>query len=388
MSNLDFTRPFLDYYRKYKISPVSQDISNLSKHFDRRDSLYRHLGIPPKLIRGKSVIEFGPGSGHNSIFTCSLEPARYVLVDGNPTGLLSVKKFMAQFGSDRTRIQCVESLIEEYEDDLKYDLVLCEGVLSRQKNPVALLMHIGKLVAPGGLLVITCVDSVSLFSEFLRKIMGDAIVADLKSLKDKVEKLLPLFKPHLDTLIGMSRPHSDWIIDNILQPLLVEKVFSVPEAIEAVSPDFDVYNFSPNFVTDWRWYKDIWGEEKYFNKLAVEHYYRNVQNFIDYRFVMPERSKDLNSKLINVCNELPEIAKRFQDSKDPNLLFNVVQLAKRTKMLTSEFSPKTAEAIEDYICSIQHYIDKGCFIETKKCASWFGRGMQYLSFIKAVDHQI
>mgnify|MGYP006176012067 CR=1 FL=1 len=48
----------------------------------RRDSLYRVLGLPPSFVRGRSVIEFGPGSGHNALFTASLAPARYVLVDG------------------------------------------------------------------------------------------------------------------------------------------------------------------------------------------------------------------------------------------------------------------------------------------------------------------
>ena len=30
---------FVDFYNKHDISPVSQDISDLEKHFQRRDSL-------------------------------------------------------------------------------------------------------------------------------------------------------------------------------------------------------------------------------------------------------------------------------------------------------------------------------------------------------------
>jgi len=80
-------RPFIDFYRRHGISPVSQNISNLKKHLERRKALYRHLGIPPTLVKDRTVIEFGPGNGHNAIYTTSLNPSRYVLVDGNPTGL-------------------------------------------------------------------------------------------------------------------------------------------------------------------------------------------------------------------------------------------------------------------------------------------------------------
>lgn len=35
----------LEFYKKNKISPVRQDISDLSRHLDRRGSLYRYLGL-------------------------------------------------------------------------------------------------------------------------------------------------------------------------------------------------------------------------------------------------------------------------------------------------------------------------------------------------------
>ena len=80
-------RPFLDYYGANAISPVNQDLSDLALHLERRESLYLALGIVPAFVAGRSVIEFGPGSGHNAIYTSSLRPRRYVLVDANAVGL-------------------------------------------------------------------------------------------------------------------------------------------------------------------------------------------------------------------------------------------------------------------------------------------------------------
>ena len=78
---------FVDFYTKHDISPVQQDISSLEKHFQRRESLYKILGIIPVFLKGKKIIEFGPGSGHNAIYTATLNPGQYVLVDGNKRGI-------------------------------------------------------------------------------------------------------------------------------------------------------------------------------------------------------------------------------------------------------------------------------------------------------------
>ena len=42
------------------ISPVRQDITDLETHFTRRAGLYRHLGLLPGFLKGRSAIEIGP----------------------------------------------------------------------------------------------------------------------------------------------------------------------------------------------------------------------------------------------------------------------------------------------------------------------------------------
>ena len=83
----------VEFYTRHKISPVRQDITDLRVHFERRASLYRHLGILPMAIAGRTVLEIGPGSGHNSLYTASLRPSRYVLVEANRTGGDDIERF-------------------------------------------------------------------------------------------------------------------------------------------------------------------------------------------------------------------------------------------------------------------------------------------------------
>ena len=47
----------LEYYVREGISPVHQDISDLKKHFQTRESLYRLLGLIPSFFKGKDIID-------------------------------------------------------------------------------------------------------------------------------------------------------------------------------------------------------------------------------------------------------------------------------------------------------------------------------------------
>ncbi|MBZ0188575.1 MAG: class I SAM-dependent methyltransferase, partial [Candidatus Obscuribacterales bacterium] len=207
--------PFVTYYSENNISPVAQDVSDIRKHMERRDSLYRHLGIPSNLVRDKSIIEFGPGSGHNSIHTLHLNPRRYVLVEGNPSGLDSVKELLTPLAGS-AQVEFVQSLIEDYRSAQKFDIVLCEGVIPLQLDPENFTKHVASFVNDGGILVITCTDSISLASEVIRKICTALLIDDSLSIEEKIEILLPVFTPHLDTLKGISRFYRDWILDVLL----------------------------------------------------------------------------------------------------------------------------------------------------------------------------
>ena len=53
--------PFVAFYSAHGIIPTRQDISNLETHFTRRAGLYRQLGVLPSFLRGRTVLEIGPG---------------------------------------------------------------------------------------------------------------------------------------------------------------------------------------------------------------------------------------------------------------------------------------------------------------------------------------
>lgn len=375
------SKPFLDFYKKHNISPVSQDISDLSAHLGRRAALYRLLGIPPGLVKGTSALEFGPGSGHNALYTKYLEPSRYVLVDANPTGLENVRNLLGAGTPEGECVTVVDSLIEEFDTDERFDLVLCEGVIPWQKDPAAILRTVSRFAAKGGLVVMTCIDAVSSVSENLRRLMARVVSDPADPVEKRVQTLLPVFAPHLNTLKGMTRPHEDWILDQILQPF-IGKLFSMREAIETLDGQFSVHGASPNFLTDWTWYKEVPTRPESDNEVALHQFDENLHNFIDYSRLHAPRDAGDNRRLHQLCDEVFDHILDLENTTGVPDLEQAIRLCDRLADEVSKFSSETGLAFGEFAQGLRTAAETGTFPEMPLFAGLWGRGQQYLSFIR------
>ncbi|OEU66069.1 MAG: hypothetical protein BA863_16400 [Desulfovibrio sp. S3730MH75] len=378
---MTFPRPFVDYYSKNAISPVSQDISNVQKHFEMRNSLYRTLGIPSRMIEGRTVIEFGPGSGYNSLFTHSLSPEKYLLVEANPTGIATIAKLFADV-KNTDNITIAESLIEDFAISDRFDFVFCEGVIPAQRNPVSFLKHIASFATPGGVVVITCVDNVSALSEMLRRFVSQYIVDPDCSIQENAKKLAPIWKDHLDSLEGMTRPHEDWILDNMLQPFYGPWL-SIKEAIEGLEDNFCVYNSSPSFFADWRWFKDNHGDKiKNINQLSVNEYEKNVHNLLDYRAEYLPRNSQKNKEMLDVCLKIHTVVESYMRSRDDKYVDSIMKLTIDLGRSLEDLDCDYNGVFEDFRTAFSQIISGNRNVDFGRFTSFFGRGQQYLSFIR------
>ena len=379
-----YKNQFLDYYEKHNISPVSQDISNLEKHFERRNALYRQCGIPSLLIKGNSVLEIGPGTGHNALFTNSMKPAKYVLIDGNQKSIDETNNLLSTYFEDTNNCEIIKCNFDDFKSDILFDIVICQGTIPGQNNPHEFLKKLSKFVKPSGILLITCVDHVSVLSETLRKIAAKLILGEQNLAEsEKLDILRPFFSNSLKSLKGMSRPIDDWLYDNILQPI-VGKLFSIEDAINSLENDFEAYSTSPSFHIDWRWYKDIHGLEKNHNQLMIKDYQKNLHNFLDYRYTFdPLSSKDA-IELERICKAIFDISITMQNGKiQKELTLELKNLLEDLSTLTSVFSKETTESVLQFTQAVNDYSKGKPFpLELPLFDPWFGRGQQYISFIK------
>lgn len=377
-------KAFVDFYKQEKISPVSQDISDLEKHFRRRNALYRHLGIVPAFVRGRRVLEFGPGSGHNSVHTASLEPGEYVLVEANPTGIANMRALFEEHSADAGRLRIVESYIEDFQDENRFDLVLCEGLLPTQERPADMLRHVGSFTAPGGVLAITCIDAVSYLAEQLRRLAASLLTGSAESPMEKVAILLPIFSPHLATIDGMSRPHEEWILDNIVQPFQGGRLFGLDEAIDALEDTHSFYSTSPRFITDWRWYKKITGGPREFNDWGRQAYFANLHNFLDSRTSPVPGESSRNLELLERCGSVFADIIAFDTSRDEAVLARLTGNLEGITRIVELFSAETGDSLRRFLGVIEKLRRGEVPLESDwgSFAGFFGQGQQYASFIR------
>ena len=374
-------RPFVDYYRQHDISPVSQDISDLGRHFDRRESLYRFLGIPPRFVRDATVLEFGPGSGHNSIYTASLEPARYTLVDANPRGLRETAAMLRDktaLAADRYEI--VTSFVEDFRSTERYDLVLAEGMLPFQLEPAAMTRRLGTFVAQGGLLVITCVDTASLFAETGRRLLADRLAPPGGDpVATRVAAVRPLIRPHLATLPGVSRSVDDWILDNITQPL-PGRVFSFADAIGALEDDFEIFGSSPQFNVDLRWYKDVHGEARRFNERFALAYRSNILNLLDCRLALPPHDPAIGDDILRISDRF-YATMQAHERDEPGQLALAAAGVDDLVQIVEPLAASTAQSLRSLARALRAPVSE-LVTAAAGFASHFGRGQQYASFVR------
>jgi SAM-dependent methyltransferase len=371
-------KPFIDFYTKLDVIPTHQDISNLKAHFARRRGLCIQLGIPPLFIGNRSVLEFGPGTGQNALFTASLRPADYTLVDGNKR---SVEKTTEVLGpsSKRTPISILKRDILQYRTKKKFDLVLCEGLIPTQLDPAAFTEHVASFAGPGGVVVITCMDSVSLISEVLRRYLAFYECGPEVAVEKRIRKLTKFFKPHFEQLPGMSRRHDEWVIDNIIHPWS-GPLFSIAEAIKTLEGRFVVLGSSPNYMNDWRWYKQIIGEESSSVAGAEESYWRNLHSFIDHRSVLPQREVGSNKRLLQKADRLYRRIHTMEKTGKEYAMADLARDLKEVNALIGLPKSQVSLALQEYIKALKTY--QGSWPVFRKFSALWGRGQQYISFVR------
>jgi SAM-dependent methyltransferase len=287
----------LAYYLRHGLNPVRYEMADLRRHLDRRESLYRTLGLPARLFRGARVLEAAAGSGQNSLYVAGLGPRELVLVEPNPTAQRDIRRLYATAGSTAVQPRLVESTFQDFQSDQLFDVVICENWLGRAPAERRLLRKLGALTDAGGLLVVTAVSPVGVLPNVLRKALTCRIDRPAAGFAERTARLVKAFGPHLETIPAMTRTPIDWVHDNVMNPAYFGVLLTVPMVLEDLGAEFDVLGASPRFAADWRWFKSLWGPHKEFNDHFLSQYWAGLHNFLDYRCEWGPRDAGRNRNL-------------------------------------------------------------------------------------------
>jgi 2-polyprenyl-3-methyl-5-hydroxy-6-metoxy-1,4-benzoquinol methylase len=373
---------FIGYYGDNYVSPVRQDISIIQNHYSRRDYLYRSLGLAPNAFTDKDIIEFGFGSGHNALYITKLNPKSYTLVDYNTRGIEDAKALLGEhfpaYQHDFAR-----SKIQEFSTDKLFDIVLCEGVIPHQDKPVEFTKYIGKFLKPGGILVITTADYVGFVAEVLRRVIRDTLIDSDAPLTKQLEVLCPIFESHYKTLKGASRPLEDWITDNLLHPW-VNPLFPIDLAVSGLAPEYEVYGSSPQFFSDWRFYKDLVNSEiANLNSNFILQYYENGISLLDWRSEAIKAPADVYAKIQKLSEQLYWDMVKIETEKT-NDFKNASLICSEIAEVMKHIDLRTADSLSEVSNYLKDPKTQNVITAFDKFKSFFGRAQQYVSFVKKI----
>ena len=133
---------------------------------------------------------------------------------------------------------------------------------------------------------------------------------------------------------------------------------------------------------DWRWHKNIHGSETYHNQRAVEQYERNIHNLLDYRYVKEAITEEESFLIREYCNNIFEVTKKFRLNRQRFYLEEIRGDLEGLAKKVCNYSRDTANALNDFIRGIDAFLADKPVPRLEKFFPFFGRGTQYLSFIR------
>ena len=268
----------LDYYQGHRLNPVPialEDQGSWESHFRKRLNLYqRHLGIPLSLLRNRSVVEFGCNSGENALVLASMG-ADLTLVEPNEQVIPRLRGLFKQFHLEDRISELVHSGIDDFQPDGEYDVVIAEGFLYTLPNRDELLLKLARLVAPGGLAIITLNDKYGGLLELTKAVLLRR-ACQLSGVEDvHSEASLALAKQlyYEDfRAINASRPFDAWWGDALVnEPVTAfTSLWSFPELIPLVDKGgCEFYSSSPRWAgqDNLDWYKNVRSREERHTRL-------------------------------------------------------------------------------------------------------------------------
>lgn len=384
------TNDYIDYYDKYKISPVKQNLTDLEKHFYIREMLYQSLGVPATYFKDKNVLEVGPGGGYNSIVTASFEPKYYQLIDANPTGVKEIRELFTTLNLKQNHLFIENCFIEQFQTDKKFDVAICENMLPCLKNNYDILNKIDSLLVKKGVLIMSCADEISIFYDITRRLLANILVQreGVLDFEDKINLFVQAFESHLKTLKGFYKLPYDWCADNLLGKSLYNSSLSVSDVLSFFQSRYKFYQTSPNIIEDEQWYKEIPLDTSSYNERKKVLFEERWHNTFHYQVMSSKRDYEKNLVLRTLCRGYFDLIEQTEDEEysdeSKNNIIKSLQLIRENISGIDTILELSIDEIIDFLIK-DDITAKTISNNFSYFKSAFGKGQTFLSLIKQVE---
>ncbi len=147
-----------EYYRGQQVLPTFADFrgaAELERYAALRAAVLRdRAGLPPAIFNGAEVLEFGPDSGENAL-VFAMWGARLTLVEPNERAHDAIRSYFERFEQGSSLRALSTAHVLDYDDPLRYDVVVAEGFIYTVQPTRAWLGAFRRLLRDDGLFLVT-----------------------------------------------------------------------------------------------------------------------------------------------------------------------------------------------------------------------------------------
>lgn len=372
---MEESRSFIDFYNKYKLIPVEQNIKSSREHFSKRDFLYSSIGLSYLAINNSSILEYGPGTGQNALNWEYYKPRKLTLIDGADAAIKSLQKlFTDKQNIFDEGVKIIKSDFLSYEPTEKFDIIWAEGCVPHQSDPNKIVNSMLKNLTRDGMFICSTISGIAHLSETIRRLTASIKVKKQHPDYEDLNMLIEMFKPDLTSLGGSTRFVKDWVIDVIIQPLHKTRLCSLIDVAEIGFPEYLPHHTYPKLNDKVCWYK-AYNPEKYLDDWK-EQYYINCMHLISSRApsMQNELSDGINAEMLGDLSW--SIAAGVQDGT--NTLKEFTSILRELDSLYAKY-PKMYQMPN--LSEIAEWMENGCSNKNigEKMAKYWGKCTQFIS---------
>ena len=208
----------LKIYQKVNPStyPIEKDKDVFKQRMDFMKNLFLYrLSFPPKMFKNTTLLEFGTGTGENSLFYL-LAGASCTFVEMNPLACQRAGKLFQEYTPELSKYRIVNESLFDFSSEESYDIVISLGVIHHTSNMEKAFEIKSNYLKKEGFLVLGIGNSAG---EFQRNLQRAIIYNFAKNEEDIVSLAEELFSGHLDRAEKYGgRDRKAIIYDNYVNP--------------------------------------------------------------------------------------------------------------------------------------------------------------------------
>lgn len=202
-----------------KVNPSTYNVSNkIIKEgiYDFMNDLYlSKLKLPPQLLNGKTLIEFGSGTGEHSL--CFLEwGLKPTFVEMNNKAILRQKKLLSNY---KNKYKVFQKSIFKFRSKKKYDFVISQGVIHHTSNKELAFDKMCKYLDKKAFIVLGIGNIAGMFQRNLSRFIIYYLQNGKRDQKKTIKLYKYLFPEFLKRAVKNSnRSEISIIYDNVINP--------------------------------------------------------------------------------------------------------------------------------------------------------------------------